>query len=133
MKKILSVDDEPGMLTCFRMSLERRGYSVLTTCDPDEGIEIFRSDPDICLVMLDVKMPKKNGLQTYKEMRAIRHVPVIFVTAYPRSFSIENDGVVEIWKKEFADGTTDIMYKPFELDQLYEKVEGLIGTSADNA
>jgi len=133
MKKILSIDDEPSMLKCFSIALEGQGYATLSDCDPDRGIETFRNDPDICLVTLDVKMPKKSGFDVYKEMRAIRSVPVLFVTAYPRSFSTENDEVINLWKTEFADGTTDIIYKPFDLEQLYEKVAGLIGTPEDNA
>jgi len=133
MKKILSIDDEPAMLKCFEVALEGHGYSVITACDPDQGIEIFRNNPDICLVTLDVKMPKKSGFDVYKEMSVIKQIPVLFVTAYPRSFTTESDEIVNLWENEFADGTTDIIYKPFELDQLYEKVEGLIGTPADNA
>jgi DNA-binding response OmpR family regulator len=127
MKKILSIDDEPTMLKCFEIALNGHGYELTTTSEPDDGIRIFRDNPDIELVMLDVRMPKKSGFDIYREMRVIRKVPVLFVTAFPRSFNSESDEIMKLWRDEFADGTTDIIYKPFELEQLYEKVEGLIG------
>ena len=52
---------------------------------------------------------------------------MLFVTAYPKSFSVRNEDMLKMWKQDFADGETDIMYKPFTLDVLYQKIEGLIG------
>ena len=131
MKKLLSIDDEPLMLQCLYHALKSHGYELITTNDPDEGIRIVRENPDIVLALLDVRMPRKNGFDTYNEIRAIRKIPVLFVTAYPKSFTPQSDDVVQMWENEFADGTTDIIYKPFDLDSLYEKVEGLIGTSSE--
>ena len=127
MKKILSIDDEPVMLRCLARSLESRGYELIITSDPEEGLRIFREREDIALILLDVRMPKMNGFDAFRLMRQIRRVPVLFCTAYPRSFNQSDDDVAELWKKEFADGTTDIVYKPFDLETLFGKVEGLIG------
>ncbi|MCK5850973.1 MAG: response regulator [Kiritimatiellae bacterium] len=131
MKKILSIDDEPTMLRCLKQALEREGYTLLTTSDPDEGLEIIKNDPDICLVLLDVKMPKKSGFEIYSEILEFRKIPVLFVTAYPRSFNAQADNIAQMWQDGFADGTTDIVYKPFHLDTLFEKVEGLVGLADD--
>jgi|GEM_PF-2521933 len=127
MKKIVSIDDEPMMLKCLEKALNSYGYSLFTTSDPNEGIKMIKDDPSVCLVLLDVKMPKKNGFEIYKEILQSRKIPVLFVTAYPKSFTKSSDEVVQMWKTGFADGTTDIIYKPFDLNSLYEKVEGLIG------
>lgn len=127
MKRILSIDDEPRILRCFEKLLNSRGYSIVVTTDPDEGLRMVREDPEIILAMLDVHMPKKNGFQIYRELREIRKIPVLFVTAYPRSFTAESDEVATMWQNEFADGTTDIVYKPLDLESLVAKVEGLIG------
>lgn len=129
MKKLLSIDDEPAMLKCLSRALKSRGYDLVTTTDPDEGLRLLREDKDICLALLDVKMPKKNGFEIYKELMGFRKLPVLFVTAYPRSFNARSDEVLEMWRKNFADGTTDILYKPFTLSTLFEKVEGLIGAA----
>lgn len=131
MKTILSIDDEPEILTCFKEALELRGYKVLITTDADEGIAMVRHEPDIALLLLDVKMPGKNGFDVYREIRTFASPPVLFVTAYPKSFTIESDEVVTMWREQFADGTTDILYKPFPLETLFSKVEGLIGDAAD--
>lgn len=131
MKKILAIDDEPNILKCFKDALEMRGYAVTAVTDPDAGIALLRDHADFNLLTLDVKMPGKNGFDVYREIRAFREIPVLFVTAYPKSFTAESDAVVEMWEEQFADGTTDIIYKPFELDAFFNKVEGLIGSADD--
>ncbi|MFO7870575.1 MAG: response regulator [Kiritimatiellia bacterium] len=128
MNKILSIDDEPAMLRCLQGVLEHEGYKLAVTSDPEEGLRILREDESICLALLDIRMPGKNGFEIYREMRKFRKVPVLFVTAYPKSFNSKSDHIVRMWKEEFADGTTDILYKPFNAATLVEKVEGLIGS-----
>lgn len=129
LKKIMAIDDEPAILVCLQKALIAQGYDVHTSSDPEEGMKTLIDDDTIILALLDVKMPKKNGFEIYRELRNSRKIPVLFVTAYPRSFDAESDSVIEMWKNEFADGTTDIIYKPFNLSALYEKVEGLIGSA----
>ena len=127
MKRILSVDDEPAILDCLSKALATQGYEVMTTTDPDEGLRLLKEDQGLELVTLDIKMPRKSGFDVYMEFRKFRKLPALFVTAYPKSFNMENDDVMQMWQEEFADGTTDIIYKPFDLPTLFEKVEGLIG------
>jgi len=133
MKKIVAIDDEPIMLRCLEKALQHEGYTLFVTSEPDEGIKYVRENTDVALLMLDVKMPRKNGFQIYNEVRAFRKLPVLFVTAYPKSFNAKSDEIVGMWEREFADGTTDIIYKPFDLATLFEKVEGLIGKADDGA
>jgi DNA-binding response OmpR family regulator len=130
-KKILSIDDEPMILECIQQALGSQGYEVVTTSDPEEGVKWLKERTDIDLALLDIKMPKKTGFEVYREFREIRKIPVIFVTAWPGSFTSESDELVDMWKNEFADGTTDILYKPFELDTLFEKVDALIGGAGE--
>ncbi|OGV71874.1 MAG: hypothetical protein A2340_15370 [Lentisphaerae bacterium RIFOXYB12_FULL_60_10] len=131
MKQIVAIDDEPIMLRCLEKALEHEGYKLFVTSEPDEGIEFVRTHDDIRLLMLDIKMPKKSGFQIYTEVRAFRKLPVLFITAYPKSFNAHSDEIVDMWQKEFSDGTTDIIYKPFDLQTLFDKVEGLIGKAQD--
>jgi DNA-binding response OmpR family regulator len=132
MKTIVSIDDETDILRCFQDALQYRGYRVLTASDPDTGIALVRTTPEVQLLLLDIKMPKKDGFAVYREIRAFRRLPVLFITAYPKSFNADSDEIVTLWREEFADGTTDILYKPFGLETLYSKVESLIGTAADD-
>ncbi len=127
MKRILCIDDEPAVLKSLRKALKREGYEVLVTDDPLEGLRILREEERLDLVTLDIKMPEKNGFDLYREMRSFRKLPVLFATAYPRSFNLESESVVKMWETEFSDGTTDIIYKPFDLQVLFDKVEALIG------
>jgi len=131
MKKILAIDDETAILDCYDKALTIRGYEVHVTSDPTAGLTILREEePD--LVLLDIRMPQKDGFDVYAELRDTRKVPVLFITAYPKSFTLDSDRVVKMWENEFIDGTTDILYKPFNLATLYEKVEGLIGGPEDD-
>jgi two-component system response regulator ChvI len=132
MKKILSIDDEPAILECIKEALEQEGYEIEITSDPEEGLRRLKEDPSIALALLDIKMPGINGFDIYTEYRKVRKVPALFVTAYPSSFTVKSDRVAEMWREEFADGTTDIVYKPFDLDVLFEKIEGLIGRPDDD-
>ena len=126
-KKILSIDDDPQILKAFESAIQQKGYEILTTTDPNEVGKIL-SENDIDLVMLDVRMPQKSGFDVFRELKKKnKKLKVLFVTAYPKSFSVRNDDMLKMWKQDFADGETDIMYKPFALDVLYEKIEGLIG------
>jgi two-component system sensor histidine kinase ChiS len=129
-RKILSIDDEPDILTVYRSALSLQGYAIETASEPDEGIRMLREQGDFDLLMLDVKMPGKSGFDVYTEIREFIELPVLFVTAYPKSFTLESDQVTHMWQDQFADGTTDILYKPFEIDQLYDKIDGLIGSAS---
>lgn len=82
------------------------------------------------LLMLDVHMPQKDGLMLFEELKKRNRVlPVLFVTGYPGSFSLTSNRMSRIWTDYFGDGNADILYKPFTVDNLYEKVEMLIGPS----
>lgn len=132
MKKLFSIDDDPVVLNTLKKVLSSEGYSVSGSTDPDEGLGFLRQASDINLVLLDVKMPKKGGFEVYNEIRTFSRVPVLFVTAYPPTFNAGSDEVVQMWQERFADGTTDIIYKPFDVNTLFEKVEGLIGGPEDS-
>jgi len=127
MKRVLSIDDEPMILDCIRETLSGAGYDIQTTTDPRAGLARLKSDEPFDLALLDVKMPGMSGFDVYREYRKIRKIPAIFVTAYPGSFNMSSDDVVAMWREEFADGTTDIVYKPFDLDVLLAKIEALVG------
>ena len=81
--------------------------------------------------MLDVRMPQKSGIDVFRELKKTHpKLKVLFITAYPKSFSVRDDAMLKMWQRDFADGETDIMYKPFVLDVLYQKIEGLIGPAS---
>jgi DNA-binding response OmpR family regulator len=128
MKTILSIDDDKWVLETMKEALSLKGYQVLVADHPDEALRILKETP-VDLVMLDLNMPGKNGFALYTELGSPPRMPVLFASACSRSFSAASPEFQKIWTDGFALGMTDILYKPFSLATLYEKVEGLIGDS----
>ncbi|MEI6210045.1 MAG: response regulator [bacterium] len=130
MKNILALDDDPEILKCLKLALDTRGFQCTTTDNYQTFFDIFKQQ-HFDLVLLDVRMPRKSGFDVLKTLRHKKKTPVLFITAYAGSFTLESQSVLDMWQKEFADGNTDILYKPFTLASLYEKVEALIGPAEE--
>ena len=130
MKNLVYVDDEPKVLELVRVVLEPKGYRVFVTPHVGEFFRIMEEQP-IDLVMLDIQMPERNGLDLFQDLLKWRHLPVLFITGYHEAFSLRSPSLIELWKREFAKGNTDVLYKPFNISMLVEKVESLIGPSGE--
>src|SRR5262245_16842449 len=80
-KRILVIEDEPQMLLGLRDNLELEGYEVVTAADGDDGLaKVISTAPD--LVILDVTLPRKNGFEVCRELRARANpTPVVMLTA----------------------------------------------------
>ena len=79
--KILVVDDESRMRKLVKDFLVKHDYEVLEAQDGEQAVDIFFEDKDIALVILDVMMPKMDGWQVCREIRAHSKVPIIMLTA----------------------------------------------------
>ena len=79
--KILVVDDESRMRKLVHDFLTREGYAVVEAADGEEALDIFYSDKEISLIVLDVMMPKINGWEVCREIRKNSKVPIIMLTA----------------------------------------------------
>jgi len=81
MEKILVVEDEPDMVMGLRDNLEYEGYTVVTAGDGVEGLELAQQEmPD--LIILDLMLPKKDGYDVCRELRAKgMEIPIIMLTA----------------------------------------------------
>jgi DNA-binding response OmpR family regulator len=126
MKRILCVDDEIAMLQCLKTALEADGYETICISQSEEVLATMHEE-DVDLVLLDVRMPGLSGIDVYNELRKDNPVPVLFVTAFHRSFNMDSEPMLQMWQDEFAKGTTDILYKPFDIAELREKIRALIG------
>lgn len=119
-KKILLVDDSNTVLMMEQMILAHGRYVLRTARDGEEAIERARSEqPD--LILLDVVMPKMNGLDALQAIRAddqIKHIPVIMVTTRSEAASMETG---------FARGCNDYVTKPVNSTELLTKVRNLLG------
>ncbi len=82
-KKILIVDDEPGIRKLLSLKIEGKGYCVLTACDGAEAVQLAKEEnPD--LILLDLTMPVMGGCQAPAALRShetTKHRPIIFLTA----------------------------------------------------
>ena len=80
--RILLVDDEPDVTLAFKMGLEDNGYVVDAFNDPILALSTFKQGLN-SLVLLDIKMPKMNGFELYKEIRKLDgNVKICFMTAF---------------------------------------------------
>ena len=79
--KILVVDDESRMRKLVHDFLAKAGYQILEAGDGSEALDVFFANSNIALVILDVMMPKLNGYEVLKEIRAYSKVPVVTLTA----------------------------------------------------
>ncbi len=115
--KILVVDDESRMRKLVRDFLEREGYKVIEAGDGMEAMDIFYENKDICLVILDVMMPKMDGWQVCREIRQSSKVPIIMLTAR----SEERDEL-----QGFDLGVDEYISKPFSPKILMARVEAIL-------
>lgn len=83
-EKILIVEDNPRNMRLLKMTLGARGYTLLEATDGGEALDMaIREQPD--LIIMDIQLPKVNGLAVTKKLREIpefRHIPIIAITAY---------------------------------------------------
>ena len=118
--KILVVDDESRMRKLVKDFLVKRDFEVVEASDGEEAIEMFYSNKDIALIILDVMIPKMNGYQVLKEIRMSSKIPVIMLTAK----STEYDEL-----QGFDKGADEYITKPFSPKILVARVEALLRRS----
>lgn len=113
-KKILIADDEKNMIWAMKKALKNEGYRIITAADGVEAVEMARQEePD--LILLDLKMPKKDGMEALKEIKSLNgKVPVIMITAH---------GTMESAIEAMKLGALDYISKPFDLEELKVVIE----------
>ena len=79
-KRILLVDDEPLIIKGLKYTLEQEGYETLSAMDGEEALSVFFSNT-VDLVLLDVMLPKLDGIQVCQRIRENSNVPIIMLTA----------------------------------------------------
>ena len=114
--KLLIVDDDSNISELLKIYFENEGYEVKIVADGAEGINIFKMyEPD--LVLLDIMLPKKDGLQVCREIREISSKPIIMVTAKGEVF----DKVLGLEL-----GADDFVVKPFDMKELSARVKAVL-------
>ena len=116
MAKILVVDDEKVLVKGIKFNLESEGYQVEVGYDGEEAVELARNG-SFDLIILDLMMPKIDGLQACMRIREFSNVPVIMLTAR----SEDTDKIIG-----FECGADDYITKPFNILELKARVRALL-------
>jgi DNA-binding response OmpR family regulator len=115
-RNILLVDDDALMRRSLAFHLEQAGYQVRTAASAEDAIETVRyAPPD--LVILDIGLPGKDGLEALREIKAQHNLPVIFLTGRRR----ELDEVVGLEM-----GADDYITKPFDVDVVLAHIKAVL-------
>lgn len=124
MKTILIIEDEQTLLEVMRTKLERRGYRVIAALDGEDGMRLIQKEhPD--LILLDILLPKKNGMTLLKELHASGDkTPVIIISNSGQPIEVD---------QALALGVRDYLVKAnFTPEEVLEKVNGVLGDSAES-
>ncbi len=119
-KSALVIDDDPALAEISQRCLERAGYTVLRASDGLLGLEMLGKDPLPDLVLLDVMLPKIDGFEVLRRIRAdarTRSLPVVMVT----SFSRDKDAA-----RGRALGADDYIVKPLMESDFLNRIRRLV-------
>lgn len=122
--KILVVDDESRMRKLVKDFLIKDGYIVLEAEDGQQALDMFYSDRDIDLIILDVMMPKRDGWEVCREVREHSKVPIIMLTAKAE----ERDELLG-----FELGVDEYISKPFSPKILVARVSAILRRTGQTA
>jgi len=118
--KVLIVDDESQIRRVLRTTLTSQGYTVAEAKSGDEALELIRQErPD--LILLDVNMPGRSGLETCREVRSSSDIPIIMLTVR----NTERDKV-----QALDAGADDYVVKPFGSEELMARIRAALRRTA---
>lgn len=114
--RVLAVDDDPRVLKHVRDSLAKAGYEPVVTGNPDElAALIEEADPQV--VLLDLMLPGKDGIELMRDVLAAHNIPVIFLSGYDQD---------ELIARAFEMGAVDYIVKPFSPTELAARVRAAL-------
>jgi PAS domain S-box-containing protein len=117
--KILVVDDEECVCIVTKVILKKLGFTAMTASNGKEGLELLRKHgEEICAIILDITMPKMDGIETLKEIRLINNkVKIILTSGYENKVTF----------KDYIEKETDgFLQKPFEIKDMVEIFEKIL-------
>jgi two-component system, OmpR family, response regulator ChvI len=120
MPTIALVDDDRNILTSMSIALEAEGYRVMTYSDGASALDAFKTNPPD-LAILDIKMPRMDGMELLRRVRQKSEIPVIFLTS-------KEDETDELFGLKM--GADDFMRKPFSQRLLLERTKAVLRRSS---
>lgn len=116
--KVLLVDDEVTVRSVGRAILERAGLTVLTAEDGEQALQVFRSEPEIACVILDLTMPRMDGETCFRELRRLRpDVRVVLTSGYNEQ---------EVVSRFTGKGLAGFVQKPYKAAELLACIQQLL-------
>ena len=125
MQRILIIDDDHHILLMIKKMLERAGFEVDLASNGNEGLELFKKMP-VDLVITDIIMPEKEGLETIREMKRLR--PDLKIIAMSGGGKVSSDNYLNTAK---IFGASRTLAKPFSQKQMVSAVQDLLGEPSD--
>lgn len=123
MKKIILIEDESCVVSFIKRGLQEIGYEISVAFDGATGINMVEEN-DFDLIILDIMLPKMNGIEVCKEIRKMdKNVPILFLTALGSSENI----VLGL-----ESGGDDYLVKPFKFIELVARIKSLLRRSRQN-
>lgn len=116
MYNILAVDDDREIVKAIEIYLTKEGYNILKAYDGEEALKVIKEN-EIHLVILDIMMPKKDGIETLEEIRKTKTIPVIMLSAKSEDYD-KIEGL--------NTGADDYVTKPFNPLELIARVNSCI-------
>ena len=120
MPTIALVDDDRNILTSVSIALEAEGYRIMTYTDGSSALDGFKTSPPD-LAILDIKMPRMDGMETLRRLRQKSDMPVIFLTS-------KDEEIDELFGLKM--GADDFIRKPFSQRLLVERVKAILRRAA---
>ncbi len=116
MQRIAIIEDEKAISDIIKYNLEKEGYEVYTAYDGEDGLKLIKSQ-DLDLVLLDIMLPRKDGLEICKEVRQLQDVPIIVISA-------KADEIDKVLALEL--GADDYVTKPFGVREVMARVKAML-------
>jgi DNA-binding response OmpR family regulator len=117
-KKIMIVDDDHDIANLFKIFLENNGYTVDAYTNPIDALKYFRKQRHD-LIILDLKMPKMDGMTVYRRIKEIDEKVIICLTTADKN-------IIKDLKKGIIDIEKIVIYKPILLKDLKNKINSLL-------
>jgi Response regulators consisting of a CheY-like receiver domain and a winged-helix DNA-binding domain len=117
MSKILIVEDDETIRTGLKYYLEQEGFAVIVASDENTTLPAIKDNLDIDLILLDINIPGKNGFELFKDIKKMKDIPIIFLTA--------NDLEVSV-VMGLDMGADDYITKPFKAKELVSRIKNVL-------
>ena len=130
MNTILCVDDDGGVLATIKDMLDSQGYDVLITTNSAIASTCMKFQ-SVDLVILDIRMPQKDGFELYEEIQALKPVPVLFVSGCPQLFEDRIEQLRAQNPEKYNLERFDVLAKPFQLNVLLQKIKVMLSSAKE--